>query len=299
MVDEATELDVLEEDDRELIHSIFEFNETVVREVMIPRTDMITVDDDATVEAAMSVPRPGVSRMPVSASDADEVLGVVYLRDVARFDNEQPEGRGATWPPIWRGPRVRARVEEGGRDPAADAAREEPPRDGRRRVRRDRRPRHPRRPDRRAGRRHQRRVRPRRRRGRPRSARASTASARDCPLDELGDFRHRARRRRRRFGRRPAHQGARPTAERGDEAHGLGPGAHGEPHRGAPPQPQTCSCERDPRRAEPETPRRHKFDAQDGRHASTERRPPDDDHPSAPRRIRPRSSAGRTSASRP
>ncbi|MBA4346285.1 MAG: HlyC/CorC family transporter, partial [Microbacterium sp.] len=39
MVDEATELDVLEEEDRELIHSIFEFNETIVREVMVPRTD--------------------------------------------------------------------------------------------------------------------------------------------------------------------------------------------------------------------------------------------------------------------
>ena len=41
MVDEATELEVLEEDDRELIHSIFEFNDTVVREVMVPRTDMV------------------------------------------------------------------------------------------------------------------------------------------------------------------------------------------------------------------------------------------------------------------
>ena len=48
MVDEATELDVLEEDDRELIHSIFEFNDTVVREVMIPRTDMVTIDGDET-----------------------------------------------------------------------------------------------------------------------------------------------------------------------------------------------------------------------------------------------------------
>ena len=46
MVDEATELDVLEEDDRELIHSIFEFGDTVVREVMVPRTDMVTIDAD-------------------------------------------------------------------------------------------------------------------------------------------------------------------------------------------------------------------------------------------------------------
>ena len=84
MVDEATELDVLEEDDRELIHSIFEFNDTVVREVMIPRTDMVTVDGDAQVGAAMGLfLSKGVSRMPVIGEDVDEVLGILYLRDVA------------------------------------------------------------------------------------------------------------------------------------------------------------------------------------------------------------------------
>lgn len=91
MVDEATEMSVLEEDDRELIHSIFEFNDTVVREVMIPRTDMVTIDDDATVSAAMGVfLGTGVSRIPVIGKDADEVHGIVYLRDVARLTHEQP-----------------------------------------------------------------------------------------------------------------------------------------------------------------------------------------------------------------
>jgi len=90
MVDEATELEVLEEDDRELIHSIFEFNDTVVREVMIPRTDMITIDADATMGAAMGrFLRKGISRMPVLGEDIDEVLGVLYLRDVARVVYEQ------------------------------------------------------------------------------------------------------------------------------------------------------------------------------------------------------------------
>ena len=90
MVDEATELDVLEEDDRELIHSIFEFNDTVVREVMIPRTDMVTIDADATMGAAMGLfLSKGVSRMPVIGEDIDEVLGVLYLRDVARVVYEQ------------------------------------------------------------------------------------------------------------------------------------------------------------------------------------------------------------------
>ncbi len=91
MVDEATELDVLEEDDRELIHSIFEFNDTVVREVMVPRTDMLTVDQDATMAAAMGLLlSKGVSRMPVIGENIDEVLGVLYLRDVARAAHEQP-----------------------------------------------------------------------------------------------------------------------------------------------------------------------------------------------------------------
>ncbi len=90
MVDEATELDVLEEEDRELIHSIFEFNDTVVREVMIPRTDMVTIDADASMGASMGLfLSRGVSRMPVLGEDIDEVLGVLYLRDVARLVYEQ------------------------------------------------------------------------------------------------------------------------------------------------------------------------------------------------------------------
>lgn len=91
MVDEAAELDVLEDDDRELIHSIFEFSDTVVREVMIPRTDMITIDDDAKVGAAMGqFLSTGVSRMPVIGKDVDEVIGILYLRDVARLSHEKP-----------------------------------------------------------------------------------------------------------------------------------------------------------------------------------------------------------------
>ena len=91
MVDEATELEVLEEEDRELIHSIFEFSDTVVREVMIPRTDMVTIDSADTIGAAMGLfLSKGVSRMPVIGDDIDEVLGIVYLRDVAKLSFEQP-----------------------------------------------------------------------------------------------------------------------------------------------------------------------------------------------------------------
>ncbi|GAA0992039.1 hemolysin family protein [Subtercola frigoramans] len=91
MVDEATELDVLEEDDRELIHSILEFNDTVVREVMVPRTDMVTVDVEATVGQSMGLfLSRGVSRMPVVAGSVDEITGILYLRDAARLSHEKP-----------------------------------------------------------------------------------------------------------------------------------------------------------------------------------------------------------------
>ena len=92
MVDEATELDVLEEEDRELIHSIFEFNDTIVREVMVPRTDMIVLEQGATVAEAMTLfLSRGVSRVPVVGESTDEVVGVVYLRDASRLTFEKPK----------------------------------------------------------------------------------------------------------------------------------------------------------------------------------------------------------------
>jgi CBS domain containing-hemolysin-like protein len=85
MVDEATELDVLEEDDRELIHSIFEFSETVVHEVMIPRTDMVTIEATASIDDGMGLfLSKGISRAPITGKDSDEIEGVLYLRDLAR-----------------------------------------------------------------------------------------------------------------------------------------------------------------------------------------------------------------------
>lgn len=97
MVDEATDLDVLEVEDRELIHSIFEFNDTIVREVMVPRTDMVTLDRELTVTDAMSLfLARGVSRIPVVGDDSDDVLGVVYLRDAARMAYETPEACATT-----------------------------------------------------------------------------------------------------------------------------------------------------------------------------------------------------------
>jgi CBS domain containing-hemolysin-like protein len=97
MVDEATELEVLEEDDRELIHSIFEFNDTVVREVMIPRTDMVVVEQTVHVGSALGLfLSRGISRAPVTGRDSDEIEGVLYLRDLARMVYERPQEAEST-----------------------------------------------------------------------------------------------------------------------------------------------------------------------------------------------------------
>ena len=91
MVDEAVKHDVIESDERELIHSIFEWGDTVAREVMVPRTDMVTIDADSTLDAATKVfLDSGYSRVPVIADDVDEVVGVLNLRDVSRRSFENP-----------------------------------------------------------------------------------------------------------------------------------------------------------------------------------------------------------------
>lgn len=86
MVDEAASNDLIEEDDRSLIHSVFDFTDRFVRAVMVPRTEMVTVDADATTDEAMALfLRRGVSRMPVVDDDADDVVGVLYLKDLVQF----------------------------------------------------------------------------------------------------------------------------------------------------------------------------------------------------------------------
>lgn len=85
VVDQATASDVLEEDDRQLIRSVLEFDDTVVRSVMVPRTDMVTIPADADLDEALaSFLRSGVSRMPVVGDDIDDIDRVLYLRDLVK-----------------------------------------------------------------------------------------------------------------------------------------------------------------------------------------------------------------------
>ena len=74
---------VIEQEEREMIHSVFEFGDTVVREVMRPRVDISAVPADATLNRALALmTERGHSRLPVYEGTIDHVLGVVYIRDL-------------------------------------------------------------------------------------------------------------------------------------------------------------------------------------------------------------------------
>ncbi len=94
LVDMAQERGVVERSERDMINSVFEFGDTIVREVMVPRTDILTIERGKTVKQAMNLLlRSGFSRVPVVGDNTDDVLGVVYLRDLVR--KERSEGGGA------------------------------------------------------------------------------------------------------------------------------------------------------------------------------------------------------------
>ena len=85
LVDMAEEALLIEAGEREMIHSVFDLGDTVVREVMVPRTDMVTMDSDKTLRQAMSLfLRSGFSRIPVVGDGPDDILGLLYFKDVAR-----------------------------------------------------------------------------------------------------------------------------------------------------------------------------------------------------------------------
>ena len=82
-VDLATDSELIEDDERKMIQSVFELDETVVRELMVPRPDMITIDVEKTLGQAMRLfLRSGFSRVPVVDGNADAVDGVLYFKDV-------------------------------------------------------------------------------------------------------------------------------------------------------------------------------------------------------------------------
>jgi len=94
LVDIAEANQVIEDGERQMIHSVFELGDTVVREVMVPRTEMIFIERNKTLRQSLSLGlRSGFSRIPVIGDSLDDVVGVVYLKDVTRrsFDHRDAE----------------------------------------------------------------------------------------------------------------------------------------------------------------------------------------------------------------
>ncbi len=92
--DAAVEDDVLEPVERDLIESVITFGDTVVREVMVPRTDMTTVDRDQTVAQTLELSSEvGYSRLPVEGENVDDLIGLVYVKDLIRAELDDGDER--------------------------------------------------------------------------------------------------------------------------------------------------------------------------------------------------------------
>jgi CBS domain containing-hemolysin-like protein len=81
----------IEPGEREMVRSVFELGETIVREVMVPRTDMVFIERDKTLDQALSLAlRSGFSRIPVVGDNTDDVVGIAYLKDIVAWEHEHP-----------------------------------------------------------------------------------------------------------------------------------------------------------------------------------------------------------------
>lgn len=93
---EAEKIAGASEGEREMINSVFELGDTIVREVMVPRTDVVYLNRDKTLRQGLSLAlRSGFSRIPVIGENLDDVVGVLYVKDLMRrvYDNPEAEKR--------------------------------------------------------------------------------------------------------------------------------------------------------------------------------------------------------------
>jgi len=96
LVDYLERRNGIEPGERDMVRSVFELGDTIVREVMVPRTDMVFIEADKTVEQVLSLAlRSGFSRIPVVGENEDDVVGIAYLKDIVAWSHEHP-GADAT-----------------------------------------------------------------------------------------------------------------------------------------------------------------------------------------------------------
>ena len=84
-LDRASDAETIEDDEAQMVQSVFEMDDTRIRSLMVPRTDMLTASRDTPLRETLSLfLRSGYSRMPVIGDSSDEILGVLYLKDAMR-----------------------------------------------------------------------------------------------------------------------------------------------------------------------------------------------------------------------
>ncbi|GAB3285458.1 hemolysin family protein [Sinomonas notoginsengisoli] len=105
-VERSSDTEDLEDEQAELLQSVFELGETLVRAVMVPRTDIIAIESGSTLRQAMSLfLRSGCSRVPVFRESLDDVTGILYLKDVAARIHEDAAAGEEAVDPLAREPR--------------------------------------------------------------------------------------------------------------------------------------------------------------------------------------------------
>lgn len=86
MVDVGNEKGVIEQTEKDMIANIFDFDNTTLSEVMTHRTDMVAVEDTASIRQAVNIAiSTGYSRIPVFKEDLDNIIGVVYVKDLLKY----------------------------------------------------------------------------------------------------------------------------------------------------------------------------------------------------------------------
>jgi CBS domain containing-hemolysin-like protein len=105
LVDMAEQRGVVEHGERQMIQSVFELGDTIAREVMVPRTEVVWIEQTKTVPQALALAlRSGFSRIPVVGENIDDVVGIVYLKDVARRAQDSEHARTTKISEVMRAP---------------------------------------------------------------------------------------------------------------------------------------------------------------------------------------------------
>src|SRR3954447_4469413 len=103
LVDMAEQRGVVEHDERQMIQSVFELGNTIAREVMVPRTEIVWIERTKTIRQGIALAlRSGFSRIPVTGENLDDVIGVAYLKDMARRAQDPERAKTTTVEEVMR-----------------------------------------------------------------------------------------------------------------------------------------------------------------------------------------------------